>query len=229
MERRRFRIQVEAAGRQDIESAHGEAPRFACSRNRLEIRENPDNPVPDQWYKDEGGRENCVELQVHLLGPSGDEVKSRRVPLRLVLMYDNMHRVQNQEILKLSPDSKLVIDEHGKATLRVRIEEAFRIKVEPDVQEQPMSMDISSVVSKPITVLSKRINKPKGKRAPMSGSIKRAPDPGYVTSISRDDQTSLERRVNFSELISPSTGPVDTTNVSLYEALKSVIEWTGQV
>ena len=53
--------------------------------------------------------------------------------------------------------------------------QAFRIKVEPDVQEQPMSMDISSVVSKPITVLSKRINKPKGKRAPMSGSIKRAP------------------------------------------------------
>lgn len=35
-----------------------------CSRNRLEILENPDNPVPDQWYKDEGGRENCVELQV---------------------------------------------------------------------------------------------------------------------------------------------------------------------
>lgn len=42
-------------------------PRFfflMCSRNRLEIRENPDNLVPDQWYKDEGGRENCVELQV---------------------------------------------------------------------------------------------------------------------------------------------------------------------
>ena len=46
-----------------------------------------------------------------------------------------------------------------------------------------------------------------------------AADPGYVTSISRADQSSLERRVNFSELISPSTGPVDTTNVSLYEAL----------
>lgn len=54
-------------------------------------------------------------------------------------------------------------------------------------------------------------------------------DPGYVTGVSRADQSSLERRVNFSELISPSTGPVDTTNVSLYEALKSVIEWTGQV
>lgn len=69
---------------------------------------------------------NNNEQQVHLLGPSGGEVKSRRVPLRLVLMYDNMHRVQNQEILKLSPDSKLVIDEHGKATLRVRIEEVSK-------------------------------------------------------------------------------------------------------
>lgn len=38
------------------------------SRNRLDIRENPENPVPDQWYKDEGGRENCVELQVRYLG-----------------------------------------------------------------------------------------------------------------------------------------------------------------
>lgn len=53
--------------------------------------------------------------------------------------------------------------------------QAFRIKVEPDVQEQPMSMDISSVVSKPITVLSKRINKPgKNKRTSVGGSVKRA-------------------------------------------------------
>lgn len=61
------------------------------------------------------------------------------------------------------------------------------------------------------------------------GWMTRGIDPGYVTSISRADQSSLERRVNFSELISPTSGPVDTTNVSLYEALKSVIEWTGQV
>lgn len=54
-------------------------------------------------------------------------------------------------------------------------------------------------------------------------------EPGYVASISRGDQSSLERRVNFNELINPGSGPVDTTNVSLYEALKSVIEWTGQV
>lgn len=41
-------------------------------------------------------------------------------------MYENMHRVHNQEILKLSPDSKLNIDEQGKATLRVRIEEVSK-------------------------------------------------------------------------------------------------------
>lgn len=48
-----------------------------------------------------------------------------------------------------------------------------------------MSMDISSVVSKPITVLSKRINKPKGKRAPMGGNIKRAP--GNEDGVFRSD------------------------------------------
>ncbi|CAM9764029.1 unnamed protein product, partial [Discosporangium mesarthrocarpum] len=237
MERRRFRIQVEAEGRADLEPVVTD--KMTIIRNRLEIRENPDNPVPDQWYKDEGGRENCVELQVHLLDSSGREVKSRRVPLRLVLMYENMHRVHNQEILKLSPDSKLIIDEEGKATLRVRIEEvsknhqrqAFRVKVEPDVQEQPSAVDISSVVSKPITVLSKRI-KPhnRNKRTPINTSKRPAPavsEPGYVASIGGQDR-SLERRVNFTDLINPAT-PVDTKNVTLYEALKSVIEWTGQV
>lgn len=80
------------------------------------------------WYGETAHflKKRADNKQVHLLGPNGGEVKSRRVPLRLVLMYDNMHRVQNQEILKLSPDSKLVIDEHGKATLRVRIEEVSK-------------------------------------------------------------------------------------------------------
>ena len=42
------------------------------------------------------------------------------------------------------------------------------------MQEQPTSMDISSVVSKPITVLSKRINKPKKpKPVPLSASGRR--------------------------------------------------------
>lgn len=54
-------------------------------------------------------------------------------------------------------------------------------------------------------------------------------DPGYVTTITHADRSNLEHRVNFSDLINPSAGPVDTSNVSLYEALKSVIEWTGQV
>ena len=88
---------------------------------------------PDErLYRNKEGREKlhinlvCAFAQVHLLGSSGEEVKSRRVPLRLVLMYENMHRVHNQEILKLSPDSKLVIDDQGKATLRVRIEEVSK-------------------------------------------------------------------------------------------------------
>ena len=56
-------------------------------------------------------------------------------------------------------------------------------------------------------------------------------DPVYVRGFDPADQQNVERRVNFNELINPSiSGPaVDTSNVTLYEALKSVIEWTGQV
>lgn len=30
--------------------------------------------MPEQWYKDEGGRENCVELQVRDVGKASAEL-----------------------------------------------------------------------------------------------------------------------------------------------------------
>jgi hypothetical protein len=165
-----FQLKISVAGRPDVEPLLTDG--VTIIRYCLQVRENPAKPVPKEWFKDEGGRENCVEMQVHLIDREGVEVTNRRVPLRLVLLYNNLSRVQNQEILKLSPDSKLSVDEEGKATLRVRIEEvsknhqkqAFRIKVEPDTIENPDAVDVSSVVSMPITVYSKRIKR-KGKGA----------------------------------------------------------------
>jgi hypothetical protein len=165
-----FQLRISVAGRPDVEPLLTDG--VTIIRYCLQVRENPAKPVPKEWFKDEGGRENCVEMQVHLIDREGVEVTNRRVPLRLVLLYNNLSRVQNQEILKLSPDSKLSVDEEGKATLRVRIEEvsknhqkqAFRIKVEPDTIENPDAVDVSSVVSMPITVYSKRIKR-KGKGA----------------------------------------------------------------
>eukprot|EP00611_Tribonema_gayanum_P026934 TRINITY_DN6528_c0_g1_i1.p1 TRINITY_DN6528_c0_g1~~TRINITY_DN6528_c0_g1_i1.p1 ORF type:complete len:371 (-),score=137.85 TRINITY_DN6528_c0_g1_i1:680-1792(-) len=160
---RKFAIKAVAPHRDDVDPLITEP--VTIVRYRLQVRDNPARPVPKEWFKDEGGRENCVEMQVHLLDKDGHEVTTRRVKLRLVLLYDNLGRVQNQEILKLSPDSKMAIDDEGKAMLRLRIEEvsknhqkqAFRIKVEPDTDDNPTAVDVSSDVSPPIAVYSKRI------------------------------------------------------------------------
>jgi hypothetical protein len=83
-----------------------------------------------EWFKDEGGRENCDEMQVHLIDREGVEVTSRRVPPRLMLLYNN-------------PDSKLSVGEEDKNHQK----QAFRIKVEPDTIEIPDAVDVSSGVS----------------------------------------------------------------------------------
>ncbi|KAG5192566.1 hypothetical protein JKP88DRAFT_271144 [Tribonema minus] len=188
---RKFSIKAVAPHRDDVDPIITEP--VTIVRYRLQVRDNPARPVPKEWFKDEGGRENCVEMQVHLLDKDGHEVTTRRVKLRLVLLYDNLGRVQNQEILKLSPDSKMAIDDEGKAMLRLRIEEvsknhqkqAFRIKVEPDTDDNPTAVDVSSDVSPPIAVYSKRIKK-KGKKSKDSDAAAAAaataaiPPPGMI-------------------------------------------------
>ena len=53
-----------------------------------------------------GGRDNCVQIQVRLVDRNGNVVTNRVVPLKLSLLYGNMTRVHNQDILKTSPDSR---------------------------------------------------------------------------------------------------------------------------
>lgn len=49
-----------------------------CSSQRLEIS----NTLEELWYKDEGGRDKCLALNVRLVGPDGQPVH-RRVGLRV--------------------------------------------------------------------------------------------------------------------------------------------------
>lgn len=63
--------------------------------------------LPDVWYKDEGGRDKCIELTIRLKDHNDDVIVERRVPLKVVLLYADGNKVIKQEILKISPDSKL--------------------------------------------------------------------------------------------------------------------------
>jgi hypothetical protein len=121
-------------------------------------------PVPDVFFKDEGGRDKTIDLNVHLCDHTGAIVTDRKVPLKVVLLYEKGHEVHSQDILRIAADIRqCVIDERGTILLRMRIEDVsknhqkqrFRIKIMPDTFQFPFNNDISADCCDPIEVRSK--------------------------------------------------------------------------
>jgi len=249
---RKYLFCISSTNRSDLEELI--AGPMTIVRYRLEVRSNPARPIPKDWYKDEGGRENCIEMFVYLKDRDGQEVNNRKVKLRLVLLYEIMDKVQNQEILKLSPDCKTTTGDEGKAMLKLRIEEvsknhqrqAFRVKVEPDIEDNPTAVDISSDVSPPISVYSKRIRKKQRRRddvdrrhpnpsPPLDDSIKGEnwDHDGNVQS-SVHNLLNTVRSSNQAAQLTGAWSALDlmseaSTGPALYNAVKSIIQWTGTV
>ena len=150
-------------------------------RYRLRIL---DETVPDVWYKDEGGRDKCIDLTVTLQDHNQEFIVARKVPLRVTLLYESGHQVLKQDILKINPENKLMIDETGKALLRLRIEDVsknhqkqlFTVQIVPDTAQHPLNNDISPDTCRPLEVRSKRN---KRTREPSNSSV---PDSKFSSS-----------------------------------------------
>jgi hypothetical protein len=120
--------------------------------------------LPLVWFKDEGGRDRCMDVTVRLLNGAGHLVTDRRVPLRLVLRYRNGNDVLQQDLLKVSPDCRRFIDESGSTTIKFRIEDVsknhqkqpFGIWIGPDTNAAPQTADVGAVVTKFVDIKSKR-------------------------------------------------------------------------
>lgn len=69
------------------------------------------------WFKDEGGRDKCIELNISLRDHNNDKIVERKVPLKVVLLYADGNPVLKQEILKISPDSKLLLGRQQPAVI----------------------------------------------------------------------------------------------------------------
>ena len=126
------------------------------------------------WYNQMGGDKNCIKLVVNVLDAKGKvDRKRRNLPLRVVLLHDDdeSSMVRSQNILVVSEDSQLST-EKGTAVIKVRVTEVsrrhqnkpFKFRIEPDGTKDPLSMDVQSVVSPGVMVLSKIT--PKVKPAP---------------------------------------------------------------
>ena len=58
------------------------------------------------WYKDEGGREKCILLNISLEDGSGSKIKDRPVQLKCLLRYaESGMPVTNQNVLRIWTDS----------------------------------------------------------------------------------------------------------------------------
>jgi hypothetical protein len=139
-------------------------PPIQCIRHELVIFE--ENKGPSYvWYKDEGGKDKCIVLTIRIHDSDGNAVRNRKVPLKATLMYHNGGPVPLQNILALSPDSRLFVDNFD-GVIKLRINEVstrhqgqmFQVAVSPDISQAPSAADISSTMCVPIDVKSKRNN-----------------------------------------------------------------------
>lgn len=217
-------------------------------RHRLKIQ----NPAtfPDIWYKDEGGRDKCIEIVVQLYDQHGNVVVDRKVPLKIALLYSGGHAVHNQDILKINPDNKLCIDESGQALLRFRIDDvsknhqkqSFVIQIGPDTAQVPQNSDISPDLCPPVEVRSKR-NKRMRDKEMMGGGLGALGDlplknpslgyrysnegGSYPGSLSLTRQGESMQSINGdSGLMKPSLSNSVAPDITPQDHLNSVIKWT---
>lgn len=98
-------------------------------RHKLVIRE--DHSTSYTWYKEEGGKDKCIDLTIILVDSEGNQVRNRKVPLKALLVYyrgqyfsqQTINPVPQQNILALAPDCRLLIDENGDGVFKMRINE----------------------------------------------------------------------------------------------------------
>ena len=99
---------------QQIDSTPLVTPPILCVGQSLvvETRDEKSNIITDTftWYKDEGGKDKCIELRVKLIDATGNIVKNQQteVPLRAKVLYESGRVVEQQNILVVNEhDSRL--------------------------------------------------------------------------------------------------------------------------
>jgi len=218
---------------------------FKVMRHRLVIDDG--RPWEETWYKDEGGREKCIELSVKLVDFENRLVTDRRVPLRVTLLYaDSQIPVTNQDILKVfggggeqhgsgsgSSQGEVAI-EAGVADVRLRIEDVsknhqgqnFRVKVAPDTLNSPTDCDVSHDLSRSVTVRSKRNKRRAAQQAVHPAQQAVAAHPAPQQAAARDSSHSISRSLQSASDLRRLTadGPDDRCRLALHAAM----DWINQ-
>lgn len=170
------------------------------------------------WYKDEGGRDKCIEAIVSAYDKQNDEIHEA-LHLDIKLCYDatDSPPVTNQDILKrLGPDKGLQIDqETGKAKIRFRVEDVSKNHQGQNFVllvsvAQSSGGGIAPAKTPPVNVRSKRNKRQR------AGSVR-----GSAQDLSQADSGTA--------LAGPPVHRSYASNEQLREAVSDVIRWTEEV
>ncbi|GAX11739.1 hypothetical protein FisN_7Lh120 [Fistulifera solaris] len=159
-ERNAFVIRLDAKG--DVQGTQSAV--IYVVRAKLNITTPSDWPDP-VWYKDEGGRDKCMEVTVTITDKESQRLHET-TPLRVELFYEakpsgRPTAVLNQDILRLLGSSRILeLDSSGQTKLRFRVEDVsknhqgqnFVLKIQPKAE----IVDIAPAWTPAVAIRSKR-------------------------------------------------------------------------
>jgi len=167
---RKFRLRVRSK-----EKFPGLLPAVTEPISVIKYKLGISNLLPVEFFKDQGGRDKHMALEVQLTDATGKSVRlSKSMPLIVQLCYEKSHRlVPNQaDILKIMDNSMPKIGRDGRAKVLFRIEEVssrhqrqnFILYIAPDEERCPLNGDVLAAYSSAVTVRSKQTGPTNRKR-----------------------------------------------------------------
>jgi hypothetical protein len=187
------------------------------------------------WFKDEGGREKCIEI-LACAKDANDQILFQNIPLHLTLCYASTKSlepspVNNQDLLQIlgratNKNHRQIDQETGKAKIRFRIEDVsknhqgqnFVLRVAAND-----SWNINPGFSPPITIRSKRTKRKSsltGDREHGQSSVARSGSPTWRTTPFGEPESSPKRSPISSEIFDPNR---------LLQAYSGVAQWIDEV
>jgi hypothetical protein len=157
----------------------------------LKVIESHSNPYI--FYKDKGGKDQGIELEVRLVDENDTLVVDKDLMLMPVLLYEGGAKVSDQSILTMSNDKSALRLSHGKTVVKFRINQVstkhcnqkFCILMTQACRENEFP-EVAPAISIPVDVRSK-----KNKRPIPSGSGSYIPG---LSSVSNDTDFNANKR-----------------------------------
>jgi len=171
----------------------------------------------ETFYKDEGGRDRCMSVNVGLYDERDQPLRNRRLSLDLTLLYSpSLSPVMKKDIFRvIGPTEKSALDDNGKTKLDFRIDDvsknhtgqSFVVKISA---KEPNDDIVAPTETPPVSVRSKRTTKrPRTQNRP----------PQSIPSVPQ--QISHQPR-----------GPMYSQHQSahrLRQAMQGILTWTDHV